>query len=152
MDVADLLEMIDVADHHRDCCIFPGSSAQVVFQSSENASSIPVNQKLAIRQLEKRGHRVTVACNGLQALSALENGSFDLVLMDVQIPVMDGLEATTRLREREKASGVHQAVVAMTALVMKGDRERCTWPARLLAIEFTESVRSFQVPATPTRH
>jgi CheY-like chemotaxis protein len=111
-----------------------------------------VNQKLAIGLLEKRGHRVTVACNGLQALSALENGSFDLVLMDVQIPVMDGLEATTRLREREKASGVHQAVVAMTALVMKGDRERCTWPARLLAIEFTESVRSFQVPATPTRH
>jgi len=84
-----------------------------------------VNQKLAIGLLEKRGHRVTVACNGLQALSALENGSFDLVLMDVQMPVMDGLEATTLLREREKASGEHQAVVAMTALVMKGDRERC---------------------------
>jgi signal transduction histidine kinase/DNA-binding response OmpR family regulator len=84
-----------------------------------------VNQKLAVRLLEKRGHRVTVACNGIQALSALENGRYDLVLMDVQMPEMDGLEATALLREKEKPSGERQAVVAMTALVMKGDRERC---------------------------
>lgn len=84
-----------------------------------------VNQKLAIRLLEKRGHHVVVAANGRHALSALEKRSFDLVLMDVQMPEMDGLEATHRLREKEKSTGQHQAVVAMTALVMKGDRERC---------------------------
>uniref|UniRef100_E6QMD6 histidine kinase n=1 Tax=mine drainage metagenome TaxID=410659 RepID=E6QMD6_9ZZZZ len=84
-----------------------------------------VNQKLAVRLLEKRGHHVTVACNGRDALSALEKESFDLVLMDVQMPEMDGLEAARLLREREKVSGRRQPVVAMTALVMKGDRERC---------------------------
>ena len=94
------------------------------------AEDNPVNQKLAIRLLEKRGHKVTVACNGKQALAAIEARSFegtpyDLVLMDVQMPEMDGLEATTLLREREKLSGLHQPIVAMTALVMKGDRERC---------------------------
>jgi two-component system sensor histidine kinase/response regulator len=89
------------------------------------AEDNPVNQKLAIRLLEKRGHRVTIAFNGEQALSAMEKESFDLVLMDVQMPEMDGLQATTLLREREKLSGHHQSVVAMTALAMKGDRERC---------------------------
>jgi CheY-like chemotaxis protein/HPt (histidine-containing phosphotransfer) domain-containing protein len=84
-----------------------------------------VNQKLAIRLLEKRGHHVVLACNGKEALAALEKGSFDLVLMDVQMPEMDGLEATTALREREQATGRHQPIVAMTALAMKGDRERC---------------------------
>ncbi|MEO8735085.1 MAG: response regulator [Edaphobacter sp.] len=84
-----------------------------------------VNQKLAIRLLEKRGHQVVVAANGRQALSALEKTAYDLVLMDVQMPEMDGLEATQLLRKREKGTGRHQAVVAMTALVMKGDRERC---------------------------
>jgi two-component system sensor histidine kinase/response regulator len=84
-----------------------------------------INQKLAIRLLEKRGHRVTVACNGRDALSALAKEPFDLVLMDVQMPEMDGLEATRLLREKEMASGHRQPVVAMTALVMKGDRERC---------------------------
>jgi PAS domain S-box-containing protein len=84
-----------------------------------------VNQKLAMRLLEKRGHHVVLAANGLEALSALEAGSYDLVLMDVQMPIMDGLEATRLLREKERGSGHHQAVIAMTALVMKGDRERC---------------------------
>jgi two-component system, sensor histidine kinase and response regulator len=89
------------------------------------AEDNPVNQKLAVRLLEKRGHHVTVATNGRQALSALEKSSYDLVLMDVQMPEMDGLEATMLLRQQEKLTGHHQAVVAMTALVMKGDRERC---------------------------
>ena len=89
------------------------------------AEDNPVNQKLAIRLLEKRGHRVTVAFNGEQALLAIEKERFDLVLMDVQMPEMDGLQATALLREKEKLSGHHQAVVAMTALAMKGDRERC---------------------------
>ena len=89
------------------------------------AEDNPVNQKLAIRLLEKRGHHVAIASNGKEALSALEKKHFDLVLMDVQMPEMDGLEATRLLREKEKSSGQHQAIVAMTALVMKGDRERC---------------------------
>ncbi len=86
-----------------------------------------VNQKLAIRLLEKRGHHVSLASNGREALSALEKSPYDLVLMDVHMPEMDGLEATKNLRQKEKAehSEHRQAVVAMTALVMKGDRERC---------------------------
>jgi two-component system, sensor histidine kinase and response regulator len=89
------------------------------------AEDNPVNKKLAVRLLEKRGHHVAVASTGRQALMALEKMPYDLVLMDVQMPEMDGLEATMILREKEKISGHHQAVVAMTALVMKGDRERC---------------------------
>jgi two-component system sensor histidine kinase/response regulator len=86
-----------------------------------------VNQKLAIRLLEKRGHHVSLASNGQEALSALEKSPYDLVLMDVHMPEMDGLEATRKIRQKEKAehSEHRQAVVAMTALVMKGDRERC---------------------------
>jgi len=89
------------------------------------AEDNPVNQKLAIRMLEKRGHHVVLAGNGKEALSALEKRAYDLVLMDVQMPIMDGLEATRLLREKEKGTDRRQAVVAMTALVMKGDRERC---------------------------
>jgi signal transduction histidine kinase/DNA-binding response OmpR family regulator len=84
-----------------------------------------VNQRLAVRLLEKRGHRVVVAGTGLEALKALEKESFDVVLMDVQMPEMDGLEATAILREKEKVTGLHQAVVALTAHAMKGDREKC---------------------------
>jgi CheY-like chemotaxis protein len=84
-----------------------------------------VNQRLVVRLLEKRGHRVVVAGTGLEALQAMEKGSFDLVLMDVQMPEMDGLEATAVIREREKGSGLHQPVVALTAHAMKGDREKC---------------------------
>ncbi len=84
-----------------------------------------VNQRLAVRLLEKRGHQVVVAATGLEALKALEKESFDLVLMDVQMPEMDGLEATTAIREKEKNTGLHQPVVALTAHAMKGDREKC---------------------------
>ena len=84
-----------------------------------------VNQRLVVRLLEKRGHRVVVAGTGSEALQALEKESFDLVLMDVQMPEMDGLEATTAIREKEKGSGLHQPVVALTAHAMKGDREKC---------------------------
>jgi two-component system sensor histidine kinase/response regulator len=84
-----------------------------------------VNQRLAVRLLEKRGHQVVVAGTGLEALKALEKESFDLVLMDVQMPEMDGLEATAILREKEKVTGLHQPVVALTAHAMKGDREKC---------------------------
>ena len=85
-----------------------------------------VNQRLAVRLLEKRGHRVVVAATGLEALKALEKESFDLVLMDVQMPEMDGLEATAIIREKEKGTGRRQPIVALTAHAMKGDREKCT--------------------------
>ena len=84
-----------------------------------------VNQKVAVSLLEQRGHRVTIANNGQEALSALDRESFDVVLMDVQMPVMDGFEATQRIRQQEAASGLHTAIIAMTAHAMKGDRERC---------------------------
>src|ERR1700730_14078909 len=84
-----------------------------------------VNQRLAARLLEKRGHRVVVTSNGREALAALEQGTFDLVFMDVQMPEMDGLEATAVIRKKEQLSGKHQAVIALTAHAMKGDQERC---------------------------
>jgi len=84
-----------------------------------------VNQKLAVRLLEKRGHAVTVAWNGKEVVAAFQKHTFDLVLMDVQMPEMDGFEATAAIREAEKLSGNHLPVVAMTAHAMVGDRERC---------------------------
>jgi PAS domain S-box-containing protein len=87
-----------------------------------------VNQRLAVRLLEKRGHQVTVAANGGEALRLLEkSGStpFDLVLMDIQMPGMSGLEATRIIREKEKVTGKHLPIIAMTAYALKGDREHC---------------------------
>jgi CheY-like chemotaxis protein len=84
-----------------------------------------VNQKIAARLLQKAGYPCEVAETGVQALAALEGGRFDLVLMDCQMPEMDGFEATRRLRERERDTGAHLPVVAMTANAMEGDRERC---------------------------
>jgi two-component system sensor histidine kinase/response regulator len=89
------------------------------------AEDNPVNQKLATRLLEKRGHKVVVTGNGQEALAALSRRSFDLVFMDVQMPELDGISATTILREKERLTGTHQTVIAMTALVMKQDQERC---------------------------
>jgi signal transduction histidine kinase/DNA-binding response OmpR family regulator len=83
-----------------------------------------VNQRLAARLLEKRGHRVMVAANGREALTALEKNAFDLVFMDIQMPEMDGIEATAAIRKKEQLSGKHQAVIALTAHAMKGDEER----------------------------
>jgi CheY-like chemotaxis protein len=73
--------------------------------------------------LEKRGHRVTVVTTGVEALHAFEQGPYDIILMDVQMPGMDGLEATIRIRERSR--GEHVPIIAMTAHAMKGDHERC---------------------------
>ena len=89
-----------------------------------------VNQKLATRLLEKRGHQVTVAATGREALDLLEQSDtegrpFDLVLMDVQMPEMDGFEATAAIRQRDQSLGRHTPVIAMTAHAVKGDRERC---------------------------
>ncbi len=84
-----------------------------------------VNQKLAVGLLQSHGHTVVVANNGVEAVAAHEAQPFDLVLMDVQMPEMDGLEATAVIRQREKAAGRHTPIVAMTAHAMKGDRQRC---------------------------
>jgi CheY-like chemotaxis protein len=84
-----------------------------------------VNQRLAARLLEKRGHRVVVTANGREALAALEKDDYDLVFMDVQMPEMDGLEATAAIRKMEEGSGKHLTVIALTAHAMKGDEERC---------------------------
>jgi two-component system, sensor histidine kinase and response regulator len=84
-----------------------------------------VNQRVAVRVLEKRGHWVVVAENGAEALQALACQRFDLVLMDVQMPEMDGLDATRRIRTMEEQTGQRLPIVAMTAHAMKGDRERC---------------------------
>jgi two-component system sensor histidine kinase/response regulator len=90
------------------------------------AEDNPVNQLLATRLLEKRGHRVVMTGNGREALEALAKNDYDLVLMDVQMPEMDGLEATTALRakEKERGDGVHQPIIALTAHAMKGDQQR----------------------------
>ncbi|MDX2151056.1 MAG: response regulator [Bryobacteraceae bacterium] len=84
-----------------------------------------VNQTLASRLLERRGHTVTTVGNGREALSALELQTFDVVLMDVQMPVMDGFEAARAIRRREQNTGGHVPIIALTAHVMRGDDERC---------------------------
>jgi len=84
-----------------------------------------VNQKLAVALLEGQGHKVQVVNNGQEAISALQMEKFDMVLMDVQMPEMDGLEATRKIRSSEQHTGVHIPIVAMTAHALIGDRERC---------------------------
>lgn len=98
----------------------PSSSLRVLLVEDN-----PVNQRLASRLLEERGHSVVVAANGLEALEALEKENFDLVFMDVQMPVMDGFETTAAIRKKERARGVRLPIVALTAHAMKGDREKC---------------------------
>jgi PAS domain S-box-containing protein len=84
-----------------------------------------VNQKLVVRLLEKAGHKVMVAATGREALAQSETHPFDVILMDVQMPEMDGLAATRAIRAREQVTGAHVFIIAMTAHAMKGDRERC---------------------------
>jgi two-component system sensor histidine kinase/response regulator len=85
----------------------------------------PVNQHLAVRLAEKQGHSVAAVASGREALEALERKQFDVVLMDVQMPEMDGFEATTVIRQKERQSGSHIPIIAMTAHAMEGDREHC---------------------------
>jgi signal transduction histidine kinase/ligand-binding sensor domain-containing protein/DNA-binding response OmpR family regulator len=89
------------------------------------AEDNPINQRLTLRLLEKRGHSVVAAADGVEALEALDREVFDLVLMDVQTPRMDGFQVTSIVREREKLTGAHLPIFAMTANVLKGDEERC---------------------------
>jgi PAS domain S-box-containing protein len=119
-----------------------------------------VNQLVATRIFEKLGYEVTVVSNGRETVGAVQNRRFDLVAMDVQMPEMDGLEATAAIREWEKTTGTHTLIVAMTAHAMKGDRERClacgmdgyaSKPIRMEELqdvidELTQSERSIKVP------
>ena len=89
------------------------------------AEDNPVNQKVAAKMLERMGHAVSIAENGAEVLGALEKQSFDLILMDIQMPEVDGFEATRSIRERERNTGEHLPIVAMTAHAMKGDKEKC---------------------------
>ncbi|OYV73377.1 MAG: hypothetical protein B7Z74_04025, partial [Deltaproteobacteria bacterium 21-66-5] len=99
----------------------PASRRLRILLAEDNA----VNQKFVRHVLEKRGHDVEVVSNGRAALSAIETGRFDLVLMDVQMPELSGFEATAEIRGRERAGGGRLPIIAMTAHAMKGDRERC---------------------------
>jgi signal transduction histidine kinase/CheY-like chemotaxis protein len=89
------------------------------------ADDNPINQRVMRGLIEKQGHNIRLAANGLEVLRAIEEQTFDLIFMDVQMPEMDGLEATAEIRRREQISGKHQLIVAMTAHAMTGDRERC---------------------------
>jgi two-component system sensor histidine kinase/response regulator len=114
-----------------------------------------VNQRVAVRILEKEGYRVVVASNGVEALKAMQDHNFDLVLMDVQMPEMGGFEATANIRRNESPGGTHIPIIAMTAHAMTGDRERClaagmddyiSKPARATAlIELVEKYRRVTV-------
>jgi CheY-like chemotaxis protein len=129
---------VGIAEAKKTAVKAPATAAEVLTRFSLGSAQQPstslhvlvaednaVNQRLVVRLLEKRGHRIEIAGNGREALAALEKTSFDLVLMDVQMPEMDGLEATTAIRERERSRGCHQPIIALTAHAMKGDREKC---------------------------
>jgi CheY-like chemotaxis protein/HPt (histidine-containing phosphotransfer) domain-containing protein len=98
-----------------------GGGGLRVLVAEDNA----VNQQVAVGMLERAGHTAVVAGNGREALAHLERETFDLVLMDVQMPELDGLETTTAIRERERATGAHIPIVAVTAHALRGDAERC---------------------------
>jgi two-component system sensor histidine kinase/response regulator len=99
----------------------PSHARYTILLAEDNS----INQKLAVRVLENRGHKVSVANNGKEALEALERASYDLVLMDVQMPEMDGFQATAAIRNKERGTETRLPIVAMTAHAMAGDRERC---------------------------
>ena len=101
--------------------VWPGASALRILLAEDNV----VNQKVASGLLEKQGHQVVVAGNGRELLERLEDDRFDLLLVDVQMPEMNGFEATAAIRQKEKTTGAHIPIVAMTAHAMDGDKERC---------------------------
>ncbi len=116
--------------------VSPGESRPISSRYDQSlAQSVPVsilvaednmvNQKVALRVLERLGYRADVAANGLEVLDALESRSYDLILMDVQMPEMDGLEVTGHIRQRVWANEHQPYIIAMTAHVLQGDRERC---------------------------
>jgi len=118
-----------MAEHNRESVRWETTSASI--EPSERALHVllaednPVNQILAIRILERLGHKVQVVNNGREAVGRAQAENFDLIFMDVQMPDMDGLEATAAIRAAEAGTGNHVPIIAMTAHAMKGDREKC---------------------------
>jgi signal transduction histidine kinase/CheY-like chemotaxis protein/streptogramin lyase len=142
-----LTNMLEASEHEGDA---PPVSLRILL-----AEDNPVNQRLAMRLLERRGHHVDLASSGREAIDCLEREHFDLILMDLQMPDMDGLEATAMIREREKQRGGRTPIVALTAYTMKGDRERCLEAGMdnyinkpIDAVKFLEIV---ELTATPSR-
>jgi len=114
-----------------------------------------INRQLAVRLLTKRGHSIQVATNGKIVLDLLDKSEFDVILMDVQMPEMDGFETTAAIRKKEKLTGAHIPIIAMTAHAMKGDRDRCVEAGMdsyiskpINAVELMEVLESF--PARKT--
>lgn len=104
-----------------DIAMNEGSNGLHILLAEDNV----INQKLAVHLLKKRGHTVVIAANGRAAIAAFEKEKFDLLLMDIQMPEMNGFEATAVIREKEKTVSSHIPIIALTAHAMKGDRERC---------------------------
>jgi CheY-like chemotaxis protein len=84
-----------------------------------------VNQLVVTRLMEKQGHTVTVTASGREAIAALNRDTFDVILMDIHMPELDGLQATRMIRAREQYTGFHIPIIAVTAFAMKGDAEKC---------------------------
>ena len=116
----DTRSRTDDAAHTSEQPLSDGRSLRLLL-----AEDNPISRKVAVLILERCGHQVAAVPDGVEALAALEAQSFDVVLMDIQMPDMDGFEATARIRERERTTGERLPIVAMTAHAMKGDRERC---------------------------
>jgi CheY-like chemotaxis protein len=89
------------------------------------AEDNPLNQKIVAELLQMRGHSVKLAGSGIEVLNALDDGPFDVILMDVQMPEMDGYQTTAVIRSREKDNGGHISIIAITGMSTKGDRQRC---------------------------
>ncbi len=128
---SELLGAIEIslgtaAEENQGAPVFPVEQAEVLPPLQVLlAEDGLVNQKLAIGLLEKHRHSVVVAGNGKEAIAALAARQFDVVLMDLEMPEMDGLEATAVIRTKERQTGEHVPIIAMTAHAMKGDRDRC---------------------------
>jgi two-component system, sensor histidine kinase and response regulator len=126
-------ELLEAILHAAGCRAQASTPALVTRHSLRESMSLHillaednvVNQTVASRVLQKQGHSVVTAANGREALDRLKNELFDLVLMDVQMPELDGFQAAAEIRKHEEASGGHVPIVAMTAHAMQGDRERC---------------------------
>ncbi|HET7105927.1 MAG TPA: MHYT domain-containing protein [Candidatus Acidoferrum sp.] len=126
-ELLDALRRLAARDSHADRSLLTKSNLRQshprlnILLAEDNS----VNQQLARRLLEQRGYSVAIAPDGRQAVSAFETGRFDLILMDVQMPELDGYQATAAIREKESFTGVRVPIIAMTAHALKGDRERC---------------------------
>lgn len=131
MRQSSLYDAIAVATQRKEVLpVHPKSQAEPARRSDSSARVLlaedhPVNQKLALKQLAKLGYNAVAVSDGQEAVDALEHGDFDVVLMDCQMPVIDGFEATRLIRKHETQTGRRVPIIAMTANAMEGDRETC---------------------------